>query len=91
MSRRTHDAVRFEAIIAERTGVLAQVVRHREGVSTAVRAGRLSEADAALINRNVAAFAEGCAIGLHVDAETPIAVRDALRPLMKALHDGARR
>jgi len=69
--------------------MLAQVVRHRAGVAIAVKAGRLSEADADLINRNVAAFAEGCAIGLHVNEDTPLAVRDAMRPLVQALNDRA--
>lgn len=70
--------------------MLAQVARHRAGVSIAVRAGRLTEADADLVNRHVAAFAEGCAIGLHVDGETPAAVRDAMRPLVLALNEGDR-
>lgn len=88
MGRRTLDSARSDAIIAERAGMLAHVARHRAGVSIAVRAGRLTSADADLVNRHVAAFAESCAIGLHVDGETPAAVRDAMRPLVQALNDG---
>lgn len=86
--RRAHDDVRNETIVAERSGMLAHVARHRAGVLIAVQAGRLTSADADLVNRQVAAFAESCAIGLHIDGDTPNAVRDAMRPLVQALNDG---
>ncbi|WP_342248629.1 Rieske 2Fe-2S domain-containing protein [Sphingomonas sp. OTU376] len=68
--RRTHDDVRNETIVAERSGMLAHVARHRAGVSIAVQAGRMTTSDADLVNRQVAAFAESCAIGLHIDGDT---------------------
>jgi len=81
------ETIAAEAIIAERSGILAHVTRRRAGLSIAVRAGRLTQADADLIERAVAAFAEDCAIGLHVQGETPVEVRDAMRPLVLALND----
>jgi hypothetical protein len=86
--RRTHDQVRADAIVAERSGVLAMVDKHRAGVAVAVRTGKLSADDAELINRHVASFAESCAIGLHVEGETPATVRAAMRPLVRALSRG---
>lgn len=86
--RRTHDQVRVETRIEERAGVLAQAARHRAAVATAVRNGTMTQREAELINRQMAAFAEDCAIGLHVESETCHAVRDAMRPLVKELGRG---
>lgn len=88
MARRTLEDMRVATIIAERSGMLGQVESHRAAMALAVRAGRISENEAALVNRQIAAFAEGCAIGLHVDGNTPAAVRDALRLLVKAVSYG---
>lgn len=86
--RRTHDQVRVETRIEERSGMLAQVAKHRAGVAIAVRRGTMTLAEAELVNRQVAALAEACAIGLHVESETCHAVRDAMRPLVKELGRG---
>lgn len=86
--RRTHDDVRAATRIEERAGMLAMVAKHRAGVAMAVRAGKMSRDDGDLVMRQIAGFAESCAIGLHVESDTPVAVRDAMRPLVKALSRG---
>ncbi len=86
--RRTHDQVRVETRIEERAGMIAQVLRHRAAVATAVRRGRMTEREGELVNRQMAAFAEDIAIGLHVEGATCAAVRDAMRPLVKGLKRG---
>jgi hypothetical protein len=82
------DAARRGAIIEERTGVIAQVLRHRAAVATAVRRGTMTMAEGELVNRQMAAFAEDIAIGLHVESATCATVRDAMRPLVKGLKRG---
>lgn len=67
MSRRTHAQVRVETMIAERGGIIAMVAKHRDSVGIAVRGGKLSAAEGEHVMRQVAAFAESCAIGLHVE------------------------
>lgn len=85
---RTDEQIRTDAIVGERTGILTMVAKHRAGVEVQVRNGKISEAEADLVNRNIASFAESCVIGLHIEAETPAAVREAMRPLMKGLTRG---
>lgn len=88
--RRTHDQVRAETMIAERCGLLTLARKHAEGTARQVRTGRMSADDKTMIDRAVAAFAEAGAIGLHVEGETPAAVRDALREPVKAMMEVGR-
>lgn len=82
--RRSFDDVRAEAISAERIGMLRHVEQHRAAMAHAVARGKVDEATAAYVNRQIAAFAEGCAIGLHIDGDTPPSVRDAVRAELRA-------
>lgn len=88
MSRRTLEDVRVETMIAERSGMLLRAAEHRVSVERAVQSGKFSADEGAMVIRQVAIFAECCAIGLHVDGDTPAAVRDALRPLVKGMGNG---
>jgi hypothetical protein len=77
-------AIRTEAIVHERTAILTHRRKHAAGIDEQVRRGRMTEEEAAMCKRCVAAFADDLAIGLHVDGTDPDGVRDAMRGVIRA-------
>lgn len=77
------NAIRAEAIVAERTAILTYRRKKAVGIDEHVRAGRLTQEEGALCKRWLAAFADDIAIGLHVERD-PDGVRQALREVVRA-------
>jgi hypothetical protein len=72
-----------DAIVAERAGVLTFARAFAGQIGALVGMGRIGADEATLLKHQIRAFADAIATGLHRDGADPVAVRNAMRLIVK--------
>ncbi|MBY8826096.1 hypothetical protein [Sphingomonas colocasiae] len=73
-----------ETIATERAAVKAYAADHRRRIEVQIARGRLTADEGTLLAKQVDVFAEGVAIGLHMEGFEPREVRVAVRAALSA-------